>query len=419
MFSKHRYSIVFMLFILGIINYLDRSALSVAAPLIADEFGFNAAQMGLIFSVFSVGYAPFCFVGGYFSDKVGPYKVLLIAAIFWSCMVGATVLAWSFTSLLIVRLLFGVGEGLLGSAINKTVNNWIPIKERTTAVAISNCGQPLGGAISAPVVGFLALAYGWREAFIFIMILGLVWAIFWKLKARDYPHQHSSVSQEELKEIEEGQDTVVAGVAKKLPLVEIIKQRSVLVVAFGLFAYNYILFFFLTWFPSYLTIAKQLSLKEMSIATALPWIIGCIGQVVGGTIGDWLYKKTGNGILSRKIMIVGNMIIAAVMVVLAGYVETAVAAVSVMSVGIWFFYLAGASYWAIMQDISPRENVGSVSGFIHAIGNVAGIVSPAVTGYIIHVTNSFSGAFALAGVIAIIAAILIAFLVKPVKQVTA
>lgn len=251
------------------------------------------------------------------------------------------------------------------------------------------------------------------------MILGLVWAIFWKLKARDYPHQHSSVSQEELKEIEEGQDTVVAGVAKKLPLVEIIKQRSVLVVAFGLFAYNYILFFFLTWFPSYLTIAKQLSLKEMSIATALPWIIGCIGQVVGGTIGDWLYKKTGNGILSRKIMIVGNMIIAAVMVVLAGYVETAVAAVSVMSVGIWFFYLAGASYWAIMQDISPRENVGSVSGFIHAIGNVAGIVSPAVTGYIIHVTNSFSGAFALAGVIAIIAAILIAFLVKPVKQVTA
>lgn len=154
MFSKHRYSIVFMLFILGIINYLDRSALSVAAPLIADEFGFNAAQMGLIFSVFSVGYAPFCFVGGYFSDKVGPYKVLLIAAIFWSCMVGATVLAWSFTSLLIVRLLFGVGEGLLGSAINKTVNNWIPIKERTTAVAISNCGQPLGGAISALLLAF-------------------------------------------------------------------------------------------------------------------------------------------------------------------------------------------------------------------------------------------------------------------------
>ena len=101
--------------------------------------------------------------------------------------------------------------------------------------------------------------------------------------------------------------------------------------------------------------------------------------------------------------------------VLAGVVETAMSAVIVMSVGIWFFYLAGASYWAIMQDIAPRENVGGVSGFIHGIANVAGVVSPAVTGFIVHATGVFTGAFALAGGIAIVAAIMVGILVKPVK----
>lgn len=415
MFKKYRSTIVFILFIGGIINYLDRSALSVAAPLIAEEFELNPAQLGMVFSIFSVGYAAFCFIGGYLSDKLGPYKVLFCAVLFWSLACGATALTMGFVSLMVVRFLFGIGEGPLGSSINKTVNNWIPKKERTSAVALSNCGQPLGGAISAPIVGFVALYFGWRFSFVVIMIVGLIWVAFWKLKARDYPRQHPSVSQEEIAEIEADQDKLVTNKAEKKPLSYYIRQRSVVIVAFGLFAYNYILFFFLTWFPSYLTMAKHLSIKDMSIVTVLPWIIGCIGQVVGGTIGDYLYKRTGNGILARKIMIVGNMIIAAVMVVLAGVVETAMSAVIVMSVGIWFFYLAGASYWAIMQDIAPRENVGGVSGFIHGIANVAGVVSPAVTGFIVHATGVFTGAFALAGGIAIVAAIMVGILVKPAK----
>jgi ACS family hexuronate transporter-like MFS transporter len=416
MFKNYRSSIVFMLFMGGVINYLDRAALGIVAPIITKEFNLEATQMGIVFSIFSVGYAIFNFVGGYLSDRLGPYKVMLYAMIFWSLACGATALTVGFTSLLVVRALFGIGEGPIGSSMNKTINNWIPKKERARAISFSNCGQPLGGAIASPIIGFIALSYGWRVSFIAVVFIGLVWAFFWARMAKDYPHQHPGISKKELEEIEGDQDTIVINISQKKPLAYYLRQPVVLFTAFGLFAYNYVLFFFLTWFPSYLTMAKGLSIKEMSIATIIPWVIASVGQVVGGQITDYIYQKTNNAIFSRKFMIIGGMMCAAVMVVVTGVVESATSAVVTMSVAILFLYLSGSAYWAFMQDIAPRENVGGVSGFIHAIGNVSGIVAPIITGYIIQTTGSFTSAFILTGALSIIASITFGFFAKPVRE---
>ena len=161
------------------INYLDRSALSVAAPFIQEDLKLSPGQMGIIFSSFSIGYAIFNFVGGIASDKFGAKITLFVAMIVWSLFSGAIVLVVGFVSLFIVRILFGMGEGPISSTINKMVNNWYPPSKRASVVGLANSGTPLGGAISGPIVGYIALHLGWRFSFIVLMIIGLVWAIAW------------------------------------------------------------------------------------------------------------------------------------------------------------------------------------------------------------------------------------------------
>ncbi len=164
--------IVFLLFIVYMLNYMDRSALSITAPLIEKELGFNAAEMGMIFSAFFVGYALFNFIGGWASDKVGPKTVFLVAALLWSVFCGMTGLVTGLWTMLAVRVLFGMAEGPVSAAGNKIINNWISRKESATAIGIFSAGSPLGGAISGPVVGLLAISLGWRPAFGIIFIFG-------------------------------------------------------------------------------------------------------------------------------------------------------------------------------------------------------------------------------------------------------
>ena len=151
-----------LLFLGGMINYLDRAALSVAAPFLTKDLALSPAQLGVVFSVFFFGYAAFCFVGGYASDRFGARNVFAVAAVVWSLFCGLTASVFSFTSLLVVRVIFGMGEGPYGSATNKLVSNWFPRRQQATAVGWANAGTPLGGALAGPIVGFIALAWGWR-----------------------------------------------------------------------------------------------------------------------------------------------------------------------------------------------------------------------------------------------------------------
>ncbi len=196
---KHRYRLVvaLLLFFAGMLNYMDRAALSVMAPLVKADLHLNDAQLGFLFSCFFVGYCLFCFIGGWGADKFGPRKVYAWAAAIWSVFCGATALVTGFWHLLIVRVLFGIGEGPMGTTTNKSIANWFPRKEIGRAVGFTNAGQPLGAAIAAPVVGLVGLAFGWRIAFVVIALLGLVWVCAWLWLFRDKPEMHNAVSRGE------------------------------------------------------------------------------------------------------------------------------------------------------------------------------------------------------------------------------
>lgn len=412
--KSYRWTILSMLFLAMVINYVDRAALSIAMPFITQDYHLTPAEKGLIFSSFFFGYALFCFVGGYLADRFGPKRVLTWSMGFWSVLCGSTALAFNFWSLLIVRALFGVGEGPVSTTANKAINSWFPITERARAIGIAQAGGPLGGALAGPIVGFLAIWLGWRIAFVVIACIGILWAVAWWRMAASTPKEHPLVSAEELALINAERETPVqaAGEAPRTPVMQVITQRAVLVSGLSLFCYNYILYFFMTWFPSYLIDAKGIDLKSMSVVTALPWLVGTFGFIGGGLLIDWVFKRTGRRLYSRKLVLVSCLLVAASCVALTGQLESISAAVAVMTVAVGFLMLSAPAYWSMIQDAVPDHQVGTAGGFMHGLANLSGIVAPTVTGLIIQSTGTFASGFALAGALGIVGAVIVALFVN-------
>ena len=411
MFARLRWFIVALLFIGGAISYLDRAALSVAAPLIAKDMQLDPTELGIVFSSFFVGYALFCFVGGFASDRIGPRNVFGIAMTVWSVFCGLTAAAAGIFSLLVVRVIFGMGEGPFSSTANKFVSNWFPRPEQASAVGMANAGQPLGAALAGPVVGLLAVAAGWRVSFVAIGAIGLVWTVAWMWLATDRPEQHRWLDLDALR-AHTRERAERANELEALPLGHYLKRPAILATAFAFFGYAYILYFFLSWFPSYLTMAHHLSIQKMGVVNAIPWLVGFIGLASGGFVCDAIFRLTGNALYARKLVLVTSLIIAAICVALAGVVTGITAVVALMATTVFFMYLTASTYWAIILDTVAEARVGGVSGFVHLIANLAGIVAPAVTGYLVSVSGSFASAFALTGAIAVLGELGVAFLVR-------
>lgn len=404
---------VFLLFLVYGINYLDRVALSVAAPLIQKDLGLDAAEMGLVFSGFFVGYAIFNFVGGLASDRLGPKIVYVLAVGLWSIFCGLTAVTVGFASLLAVRVLFGMAEGPLCAAANKMVNNWMPRQLAASAMGLLSAGSPLGGAVAGPVVGLLAISFGWRPAFWIICAVGLAWVVVWIAVTADGPSRSRLVTSLDAG-LTAGRepDAKTVGATNpalhtaELPLIAWLRQPLIVAAAVAFFSYNYVLFFFLTWFPSYLVETHHLNIKEMSIATIVPWLVGTVGLGAGGVVSDAIFRWTGNLMLSRRIVLVTCLLASGVCVAIAGSVHTAVNAIALMSVALFLLYLTGALYWAVVQDVVHPARVGSVSGFMHCVGSLSGVVGPAVTGVLVQRSGSFVTAFLLAGGVALVGAVL-------------
>lgn len=393
--ERDRWVPVWFLFTGGMINYMDRSAVSVAAPLLMRDLKLDAAQLGIIFSAFFAGYALFNFIGGYAADVLGPKRVFTIAMTVWSAFCGLTAAAAGFVSLLLVRIVFGFGEGPFAAAASKMVRNWFPRDRIATAIGLANCGTPIGGAIAGPIVSWVALKYGWRMSFIALAAIGLLWTVFWIFAVRDRPTINSTAKAD--------------NATSKLWFY--LKQPGVIATGVAFFGYSYILYFFLTWFPSYLTMARHLSIHEMAFVDTIPWLLGTAGLTASGLLCDLISRALGDVLRARKLVLVASLSAAAVCVAFAGLAATLAWAVTFMASAVLFIYLTGATYWALIHELVQSEHVGAAGGFVHLIANCAGIIGPAVTGFIVRGTGLFTSAFVLAGAVAFAGAVFVAVLV--------
>lgn len=406
-----RWTMPALLFVGGMINYLDRSALSVAAPLLSRDLGIEPAALGIVFSAFFIGYAPSCFLGGWAADRYGPRLVFLVTMAVWSLFCGLTAVAYSIGFLIVIRVLFGVGEAPFTTTANKLISEWFPRREAGTAIGFANAGTPLGGAISGPIVGFMAVAYGWRMAFICITVISAIWIVAWFFMGRDKPEQHPRVTPQELSFIRSDAPEEAPAEAR-LPLGFYLRQPAVIATGVAFFGYAYLLYFFLSWFPSYLSMAHGLNIRQMGLVSAIPWGIGFLGLVGSGFTVDLVFRRTGRALFSAKLVLVLGLLGAAVCVGVAGLVTTVEAAVALMAIAVFCMYMTATTYWTIMLDTVEKPRLGSVGGFVHFIANCAGIVAPSLTGVLVEY-GSFTAAFAFAAAFLVLGGLGVALFVRP------
>jgi sugar phosphate permease len=266
-------------------------------------------------------------------------------------------------------------------------------------------GTTLGGAIAGPIAGYLAIAHGWRLSFVIIALLGVVWTVGFMLIAKDKP-DHSPVSELDAVEVKLGD-----GIPARKSVFSYMANPAVLATAAGYFGFAYLLYFFLSWFPSYLTMERHLSLKEMSSVSVIPWVMGFLGYMLGGLITDALCRKTGRALYARKIVLVTSLLVAGICVALAGKAATVIMAAGLMGFSVFFLYVSANCYFAIILDMVESARVGAVGGFIHMIANFAGVLAPVITGFIVQETGSFMSAFMLAGAVALLGSLSVAILV--------
>ncbi|WP_213876125.1 MFS transporter [Pseudomonas sp. dw_358] len=394
MIGKYRWRIAALLFFAGMLNYLDRAALSVVAPMLKGELHIDDAQMGFIFSSFFIGYCALCFVGGWAADRFGPKRVFAWAAGGWSIFCGLTAVITGYVQLLVFRVLFGMGEGPMGTTTNKAITNWFPREEAGRALGLTNCGQPLGAALAGPIVGLVALNFGWRISFVVIALLGLTWLAAWLLIFKDTPAQHPKVGAAERDMIQRSrEEPVIEGVQEHRSLASCIFSAPVLAVATAFFCFNYVLYFFLTWLPSYLMDFQHLDVKSMSIVGVIPWLGAAVGFLGGGIATDALGKKLGSVIAARKLMLVVGLGIAAACVLLTTRVSTLGLAVTCITVSSVFLFVTPQICWSLIQDIVPRNRVGGTGGFVHLLANLAGIIAPSLTGLLVQFGGGYNVAF--------------------------
>ena len=414
---KYRWFIVFMLFLACAISYLDRAALSVAAPLIAKDLHLDPAHLGIVFSAFFVGYSLFCFIGGYAADRFGAKRVLVVAIGLWSIFCGLTAVASSLAMLLVIRVIFGAGEGPLATCTNKIISGWFERKEQTTAVGFANSGLQLGAALAGPVVGLMAVHWGWRIPFILIGMLGVLWVLMWSIFSTDRPEGNRWVRGAMPPGSDAGAELAAREPVAHTPLSFYLKSPTIWATSLAYFGYAYILYFFLSWFPSYLMMERHLSLASMSIVNVIPWILGFMGIALGGFISDRIFRLTGNALKSRKIVIVGGLLIAAVCVACAGTANSVGAAVTLMGITVFFMNLTLSVYWAIILDTVEPARMGGVGGFMHLLANTAGILAPILTGFLVQWTKVFTSAFVLSGGVALEGAVAVAVFVRAPRNI--
>jgi len=416
--SRVRWSLIFCLFILGAVSFLDRVNISVAGAELAVEYHLSQVQLGSVFSAFLIGYALFQTPGGWLADKLGPRYVLTIGVVWWGIFTALTAslsshIAGALSWLIVIRLLLGAGEAIIYPASNRFVSQWIPSHERGLANGLIFAGVGAGTAAAPLFVTYLMLHYGWRSSFWASAILGLIVGAVWYVAARDLPEEHPLVSRAELSYIQESRTAKrIADVPsgslpddskKHAPLdrkwEELVFNRNVLAITVSYFCFGYVAWIFFSWFYIYLVKVRGLDLKTSAVYSTLPPLAIVVCSFCGGAISDVFTKSLGKR-AGRCGLACFALILTTIFLVVGSRVASAALASVVLSGGVGALYLAQSSYWSITADIGGKR-AGLVSGFMNMGAQFGGALTAWLTPVIAQHygwTSSFLAAAVLSGI---------------------
>lgn len=380
------------------INYIDRGALSVSAPLISRELNLSTAQIGLLLSAFFWTYSTFQLLAGWLVDRYSVKWIYAAGFLIWSLATAATGLAHSLPALLAARFLLGAGESVAFPACSKIIVQNFPEARRGMANALIDAGSKTGPGLSTLIGGLAVAAFGWRGVFIVIGLGSLLWLLPWVLIT---PAGRS-----------------VTGPAQPTPTWrEILSKRPVWATSLGMFAYGYTNYFLLTWLPGYLVKERGFSLEEMATLGSIPFWTMAASSLLAGWSSDRLIRAGRNPSRVRKAYAATGLLLCGAAMFPAPLVSSATHSLALITFACAAISLFSANVWAITQTLAGPPAVGRWTGFQNCIGNLGGVAAPLITGWIVSETGSFTFAFWTAAAILVTGVAAYALLLKNIEPV--
>lgn len=397
-----------LLFLAGIVNFLDRSSLSVASEAIRGELGLSATEFGVLLSAFSLSYGLAQLPSGMLLDRIGPRIVLGAGLIFWSLMQALTGLVNSFSHFILLRIGLGIGEAPFMPAGVKAITDWYIQKERGTALGIFNSSTVLGQAIAPPVLVCMQLAWGWRTMFVTVGLAGVIVGVCWYVWYRN--RGSFALTAEESRFL-----SAPASPPPRLKFAQwraLFKRRTTWGMILGFSGVNYTGWLYIAWLPGYLQAQQGFSLAKTGWVAAIPFLAAAVGMWVNGVLVD-KFARAGYSLTTvRKTAIVAGLVLSALGTLLVVESSTPVQAVAFISMALFCVHFAGTSAWGLVQVMVSEEKVASVAAIQNFGSFVFASFAPVITGWVVDTTHSFNLALVIAACVTFAGAMCYLFIVK-------
>jgi MFS family permease len=390
-----RWPIIALLFFAVLVNYIDRGNLSIVAVPLMRDFHVSAGRMGTLLSAFFWTYALLQIPAGYLVDRFGLRWTYAGAFVVWSVASAAVGFAETFTQILLLRLLLGVGEAAAQPVSLAFIRRNFPAGQQGLPTAVYLSGMSFGPAIGAIVGAWLLVAVGWRLLFIVTGLGACMWIVpwLWMVPRDGAPSPKPAASG--------------SGGSWSL----LLRRPTLWGVTVGAFFYSYYWYYCLTWLPSYLVMERGFSFLKMGSYTAAPLFGMALVSMVSGRVADRFIARFGQPILIRKMFVVTGFLLGSSILLLL-VVKSAAPTLAVLMLSLLGIGVASANYWALTQAASPAPMIGRVIGAQNTVANLAGICAPMLTGFLVDRTKSFDVSITFAGVSLLVAATAFLLLVR-------
>ena len=409
--SRVRYGVMAMLFFMTAMNYADRSTLSITGAAIQESFGISSVTLGYMFSAFAWTYVLAQIPGGRMLDRYGSKRVYAVSLFLWSGLtftMGFVIglpAALGIVALFVLRILIGIAEAPAFPANSRVVATWFPDSERGTTSALFTSSSYFAKIVFAPLMGWITQEFGWQYVYMLMGVLGVAITLVW-VKIMHPPRKHPRMNQAELDYITQNGALVDMdspenlaknadtnskskdGVATWPAIKEIVTNRMMVGIFLGQYCVTTLTYFFLTWFPIYLVQDRGMSILKAGFISAIPAIAGFIGGVFGGLVSDGLIRRGYSLSAARKIPLVLGMLLSTCMIV-CNYIDIEWLVVALMAAS-FFGKGFGAQGWGVMSDVVPKQASGLAGSLFNGFGNIAGIITPIIIGYLVSDAGNFS-----------------------------
>ena len=384
---------ILFLFLIGVVNYLDRSALSIANTSIQKDLGISPMQMGIMLSAFSIAYAFSQLPLGALIDRLGSKLALGGSLIVWSVAQAAFGLFSSYGHLVALRVMLGIGEAPVFPSAAKALSEWFDTQERGTATGWVWSSTCIGPCLAPPLLTLFMVHLGWRGMFVLTGVIGLIlaacWFAFYKSKSQYMAETGRAEPQ-----------LVQRATGPRIRWTALFRDRNTWGAFLGFMGVIYMIWLNLTWLPGYFEREHGLDLYRTAWVVSLAYLFGALGTIVAGKLCDKLVARGMKVLASRKLMVIIGLLGGALFTLIVAFTTNVVACVVLLCLTMFFINISSATAWMIVNTIVPSERVASFGSIQNFGGYLAGSIAPILTGFSVQQSGSFSSAFVISAIVA-------------------